>query len=335
MARNPYDKVASRQLGLVTMAQLRASGWTRAQIRQGVRRAQFGVARAGVLRAAGSPRTREQAWLAAALAAEGSVLSHLTATKVWGYPFFPDPVGIDLLRTSSKPRLDGVVGHRTNHLPTDHVARHGALPVTSAARSLIDACGLVSEKQLRSTANDGLRRRILALPTLARPSTRCRDPGVERSCRWPGTSRPRSPATTRATATPRWTSSRHSWLPASPRPSNRFASERTSGRASSTWNGPRRARASSTTRWSSTSSGSTMTATASVRSSEPAGTSGRSRRPHRRRDPRHRHARFRTRTRRIATVRARKQVVRGSGRRCRSRAGRTPGRRSRGRGSRS
>ena len=168
MARNPYDKIASRQLGLVTMAQLRGLGWTRAQVRHALGRGQFDVARLGVLRTAGAPRTQEQAWLAAALAAEGSVLSHLTGTKVWGYPFFPKPEGIDLLRVSSKPRLEGVIGHRTDHLPPEHTAIRGRLPVTSAARTFIDACGFVSEKQLRTAGNDGLRRRILTLPTLVR-----------------------------------------------------------------------------------------------------------------------------------------------------------------------
>ena len=168
MTRRPYDRSASRQLGLVTTAQLRALGWTRAQIRNAMRRGQFDVVRTGVLRTAGSPRTREQSWLAAALATDGAVLSHLTATKVWGYPFFPEPNGIDLLRVSSKPRLEGVVGHRTDHLPPEHTAVRGRLPVTSPARTLIDACGLVSERQLRSAGNDGLRRRILSLPTLVR-----------------------------------------------------------------------------------------------------------------------------------------------------------------------
>ena len=168
MARKSYDHIASRQLGLVTTAQLQALGWTRAQVRHAVRRELLQVVRTGVLRTAGSARTQEQAWLAAALAVSGSYLSHGTATRIWGYPFFPPPDAIDLLRVGSQPRLEGVRGHRTRHLPPDHVTRRGAMPVTSAARSLVDACGLVTDKQLRSAANDALRRRILSLPDLVR-----------------------------------------------------------------------------------------------------------------------------------------------------------------------
>jgi hypothetical protein len=168
MARHPYDRIASRQLGLVTTAQLYDIGWTRAQVRHATRRGQFRLVRAGVLRIAGAPRTKEQAWLAAVLAAPGSYLSHTTACRAWDYLFFPEPTAVDLLRLSNRPRLDGVVGHETDHLPPEHVAVRRHLPVTSAARSLIDACTLVSEKQFRSSANDGLRRGILTVPKLAR-----------------------------------------------------------------------------------------------------------------------------------------------------------------------
>ena len=168
MARKPYDHIATRQLGLVTTAQLRDLGWTRAQVRHAVSRGLLQVVRTGVLRTAGSARTQEQAWLAAALAVTSSFLSHCTATTIWGYLFFPSPDAIDLLRVGSEPRLEGVRGHRTLHLPPDHVTRRGALAVTSAARTLVDSCGLVTEKQLRSAANDALRRRILTLPKLVR-----------------------------------------------------------------------------------------------------------------------------------------------------------------------
>jgi very-short-patch-repair endonuclease len=168
MTRSSYDRIASRQLGLVTLAQLRELGWSRAQVRHAVKTGQLDLIRPTVLRAAGSRRTQEQAWLAAALAAPGSVLSHATADRIWGMLFFPAPTAIDLLRMSSRPRLPGVRGHETDHLPPEHTSMRHALPVTSPARSLIDSCSLVSEKQLRSAANDAVRRKILILPTLVR-----------------------------------------------------------------------------------------------------------------------------------------------------------------------
>ncbi len=164
----PYDRVASRQLGLVTGPQLRELGWTREQVRHAVRRNQLDPLRRSVFRTAGTPRSRQQAWLAAALASPGSVLSHSTAGRVWGFTLLPAPAGIDLLRIGSRPQLEGVRGHETNVLPTGHRAVVNHLPVTSAARTLIDSCGRISPKQLRSSVNDGSRRRILSLPGLAR-----------------------------------------------------------------------------------------------------------------------------------------------------------------------
>lgn len=170
-----FDPIARRQHGLVTSAQLHSIGWTEKQIRHAVRAALLEPLRRSVFRAAGSPRTQQQAWLAAALAAVGTVLSHLTATQIWRYPFFPQPAGIDLLRLGSRPRLEGVVGHQTDDLPASHVRVRDRLPVTSACRTLIDTCGLVTPAQLSSAANDGLRRR----------SSRCRC-SSGRSMRCPG-----------------------------------------------------------------------------------------------------------------------------------------------------
>lgn len=168
MPRRSYDPLASRQHGLVTGVQLRSLGWSREQVRHGVRCGLLDPIRRNVYRTAGSPRTREQAWLAAALAAPGSVLSHLTAITFWEYLFFPPPTGIDLLRLGNRPRLEGVIGHETTVLPSDHAAVVRGLPVTSPPRTLIDVCGLVTTKQLRSSANDGIRRGVLSLPKLVR-----------------------------------------------------------------------------------------------------------------------------------------------------------------------
>ncbi len=168
MPRTSYDRIAARQLGLVTGAQLQLLGWRRDQIRHAVRMGLLEPLRRNVYRVAGAPRSREQAWLAAVLAASGSVLSHLSAAMIWGYLYFPDPVGIDLLRVGTRPRLDGVVGHETGFLPPSHVTIRNRLPVTSSARTLTDGCGQLSPKQLRTSANDALRRRVLSLPTLVR-----------------------------------------------------------------------------------------------------------------------------------------------------------------------
>ena len=168
MPNVPYDATASRQYGLLTGFQLRDLGWTREQVRHAVRRGELDPLRRSVYRTAGTPRSREQAWLAAALAAPGSVLSHATAARAWAFAGFLRLDAIDLLRQGNRPRLDGVRGHETDSLPSAHVTVRHRLPVTTAPRTLVDGCRLVPPKQLRSAVNDGLRRRILTLPGLAR-----------------------------------------------------------------------------------------------------------------------------------------------------------------------
>ncbi|HET9442461.1 MAG TPA: hypothetical protein VFO65_04000 [Acidimicrobiales bacterium] len=45
-----------------------------------------------MFRPAGAAVTREQAWMAAVLAAApGAVVSHTTAARLWDLPGFPDP----------------------------------------------------------------------------------------------------------------------------------------------------------------------------------------------------------------------------------------------------
>lgn len=168
--RKPYDRLSRRQLGLITTSQMERLGWSHHALLHLVRKGQLFPVRRRVWRTAGSPESREMMLLAAVLASgEGSVLSHATAARVWSFTKIPSTPLIDILRDSwSQPRLLGVSGHRTDWLPDHHRSRVGALAVTSAERTVIDCCGMVPLDRLRTTVNDGLRRKVLALPRLAR-----------------------------------------------------------------------------------------------------------------------------------------------------------------------
>jgi hypothetical protein len=168
MALASHDHLSRRQHGLLTGAQLAQLGWRPEQIRHAVRTGRLERVRRGVFRAAGAPRSREQAWLAAALACRGVVLSHRTAAAAWSLRFLPPPEGVDLLRVGSRPQLDGVHGHETEMLPDSHVTKHLGLPITTPARTIVDCCGLPSPRQLRSCINDAMRRQLTSLPRLAR-----------------------------------------------------------------------------------------------------------------------------------------------------------------------
>ena len=163
-----HDHLSSRQHGLVTGIQLGQLGWRPEQIRHAVRVGRLERVRRGVFRAAGAPRTRDQAWLAAVLACERCYLSHLTAAAAWPLRFVPDPTAIDLLRVGSRPQLEGVCGHETDLLPPGHVMERNRLPLTAPSRTIIDCCGLLTPRQLRSCINDALRRQLTTLPVLTR-----------------------------------------------------------------------------------------------------------------------------------------------------------------------
>jgi hypothetical protein len=165
-----FDRLARRQHGLVTSRQLGELGWTRSKQYQVVRRGRLVEVRRGVYRPVGAPVTREQAWLAAVLAsALAAVLSHLSAAMLWGLRGFPEPEAIDLLAVGKvRARMPGVRGHRTESLPADHTTVYRAIPVTTVERTLVDVCGAVPARTLRSAVNDGLRRSLVTIPRLAR-----------------------------------------------------------------------------------------------------------------------------------------------------------------------
>jgi hypothetical protein len=123
-----------------------------------------------VYRLRGAPVTQVQSRLAAVLAAGPEAwASHLTATAVWGFPFFPAPDRIDVLvEGRTAPRLPGVFGHTTNSLPPEDRAVAQRVPVTSPERTLVDACSWVSVGQLGAAVSEGQRRRIVRLPRLVR-----------------------------------------------------------------------------------------------------------------------------------------------------------------------
>ena len=109
-------------------------------------------------------------WMAAVLAAgDGAVLSHATSASAFGARGFSPGDAIDVLREGTRPvEMEGVRGHATIHLPASHRSVHERLPVTSPERTIVDACALVTARELRLAADDLLRRRLMAIPRLVR-----------------------------------------------------------------------------------------------------------------------------------------------------------------------
>ena len=162
------DCISRRQHGLLTTSQLQRAGWSEAAIRHAAKTGRIipYPDRRGVFRMPGAPPSLEQAWMAAVLASDEAVVAHLSATKAWGLRYFPEPDAIDLLRQRDRPRLPGVRGHDTIWLPPTDCTRLRLVPITTAERTFVDACGYTG--RLAESGDDALRRDVIVLPRLVR-----------------------------------------------------------------------------------------------------------------------------------------------------------------------
>lgn len=155
------------QLGLITTEQARRSGLSRDAVRHRVDRGDWDRVLPGVFRLRGTPTTWEQDVLATVLAAgDGAFASHFTALSLWGYEQFdgrPIELTVPLER---RPRTHGVVVHRSGTVDEADVRHVGAVPVLSAARTLVDVSARFDDEVLGRLVDDGLRRRVVSLSGL-------------------------------------------------------------------------------------------------------------------------------------------------------------------------
>ena len=160
-------EVAAPQYGLAELGQLDAVGVRRHHIVSRLRSGHLERFRPGVFVVAGSPRSYEQAVLAAVLAAGShAVASHATAAILWELPFV-EALALEL--TTPRPhwaRMPGVRAHRTvAFLRCEHTV-HRRIPVTSVARTLVDLSGSLSVPQLGRMTDRALREGKLHLDDL-------------------------------------------------------------------------------------------------------------------------------------------------------------------------
>ena len=146
------SRIAARQHGVVSLAQLRALGLDHAAVRRRVRAGRVHRLHRGVYAVGHTVLTREGRWLAAVLASgPGAVLSHRSAAALWG------------LRPTTAARIDVTVpftnSHRSRRLVTVHHARRpvpavvrAAIPVTTPARTLADLAEVLHGRALEKAA---------------------------------------------------------------------------------------------------------------------------------------------------------------------------------------
>jgi predicted transcriptional regulator of viral defense system/very-short-patch-repair endonuclease len=157
--------VASRQYGLVTLVQLAECGLEQQAVSRMVKAGKLERVRLGVYRLCGVPPSWRATALAAVLAVGGdAVLSHRSAAALWG---LIDHHDLDVIEITGprQCRQDGVRCHRRPLRDQERTVR-GAIPVTTAARTLADVAEHVDAVRLGRMVDEALRRRITTLSEL-------------------------------------------------------------------------------------------------------------------------------------------------------------------------
>ena len=171
---------ACEQYGVVSVAQLRGLGASRAAIRHRVERGIWTKAAHTVLRVAGAPVTWESQVVAHVLAAgEGAVASHRTAAAVWKLEGGRRDLVELTVPTERRYRSEGVVTHHSTDLDRIRAVRRDGITVTPVDRSILDL-GAVTGRRMVQLAVDNARRRQLTtwdrlLDTLVVHARRGRD----------------------------------------------------------------------------------------------------------------------------------------------------------------
>jgi Protein of unknown function (DUF559) len=147
---------------LVQDDQLRRIGISRNAVAVRVRRGEWDRPQPGVLRLTASAPTAEQALLAACLSADPlAAASHRSAVWMWrlaGRP--PDRPEITVPR-SARPRLAGVIVHRSGDLdPSRTIVRNG-IPCTDALRALYDLAAVAPGPELTEAVDKALATRLV------------------------------------------------------------------------------------------------------------------------------------------------------------------------------
>jgi len=162
------DTIAGRQLGLITLVQLFATGLSPTQVHRLVAAGTLIPFRRGVYRLAGAPQSWEQAVLATALSAgRDAVVSHATAAAIWNLRHSERYASRIHVSGQRQTRIHGVISHRIRLTPNERTVA-GAIPITTVARTILDWGPTLSPTQLGQCVDDAIRRRMVGLERLRR-----------------------------------------------------------------------------------------------------------------------------------------------------------------------
>lgn len=136
--------LAAEQHGLVTVAQLEAMGFSSAAVRRRAAGGALHRIHRGVFAVRSPQLTHSGHRLAAVLACgEGTVLSHHAAAAHAGFRA-SDATVVDVISPTRAGRCRcGIRVHRTSLLPSEDVTVLDGVPLTTAARTIVDLAGVL------------------------------------------------------------------------------------------------------------------------------------------------------------------------------------------------
>jgi predicted transcriptional regulator of viral defense system len=152
LGRIPPDlavaKLAGRQWGVVSLAQLQALGIGRSGVTRRVQGGRLRRVHRGVYVVGGAVLPREGRWLAAVLACgPGAVLSHVSAAVHWNLLQYDAP-SPEVTAPASRRGAPGIRLHRSHFLDAQDTTDHQGIPTTTVHRTLLDITAQVPSHHL-------------------------------------------------------------------------------------------------------------------------------------------------------------------------------------------
>jgi very-short-patch-repair endonuclease len=159
-------ELARSQHGLITTQQARDGGATRQQIWQRVNSGAWMRVRRGVLAVGAAPTSWEMEVMAACLAAgDGVAASHRSAGRALKLVTRSGQIEV-LAPEGRQVALTGVATHRSYLFPDSDRTSIDGIPVTSAARTIVDLAPGHAERVVGGWVDDAVRRQLTTLSEL-------------------------------------------------------------------------------------------------------------------------------------------------------------------------
>jgi hypothetical protein len=153
-------ELARRQADVVAAWQLMAAGWARRRVRHHAKRDAWRPVHSGVFVLSQAPLTRRQLWIAAALTAPQTVVSHASAASCWGFRPFEGTYETVTRPGSAGPRRFGEVLISRAALPPDDVTHHHGVPITTVPRTHLDLAPFLDDKGVRRAFRESIRLKL-------------------------------------------------------------------------------------------------------------------------------------------------------------------------------